>query len=299
MDASRTHRERRRDGRLSAVTFSRNEAYLLPACLSRLTEFDEILVCDMQSSDTTVAVATSCGARVVTVPFAPVIELVRQQAIDAVDTEWVLFVDADEHVPPGWRASLALADIPPEIAGVRLRYDNVGFGVPLAYTLKGSAKYALLRSDLTHYEDGRAHTPPRFTGPVIDAPPSVPSILHLNFRDVRQSVEKTLRYADSDPRGVELFANPLQFAREVVRDVVAGGAWRDGRAGVTVVTMSAFGRFYAAALEWERRGYDDPGWRPATRWALALGGVLHRLLTSLRRRLGFARCRGGQGSFHP
>lgn len=303
MEPSRPHPKGRRDGRLTAVTFSRNEAYLLPACLSRLTEFDELLVCDMQSTDDTVVVATSHGASVVNVPFAPICEMVRQLAIDAVDTEWVLFVDADEHVPPGWRASLVLADIPSEIAGVRLRYDNVAFAVQLTHTLRGSAKYALLRSDLghyeTHYEDGRAHIPPIFDGPVIDAPLSVPPILHLNFRDVRQSLEKTLRYAESNPRGADAFANPFQLPREVVRDVVAGGAWRDGRAGIVLVTINAIGRFYAAALEWEQRGYHDPGWRPATRWEFALGGVLHRLLTWLRRRLGFVRRRSRQGPCSP
>jgi glycosyltransferase involved in cell wall biosynthesis len=276
----------RRDGRLTAVTFSRNEAHLLPECLARLTDFDELLVCDMESVDDTVAVATKFGARVLQVPFAPVIESVRQFALDAVETEWVLLVDADERVPSGFKSALAVDELPSTIAGVRLRYNNVAFGVQLAHTLQGSAKYSLLRADLAAFSDGRAHRPPVFDGPVIDAPPSVPTILHFNFRSIPQSLEKVLRYAHSDPRGSESFANPLKLPREIISEVIGSGAWRDGRAGVTLVTVNAIGRFYAAALEWEQRGYIDPGWQPGTRRLLVLGGGLHRFVVWLRRKLG-------------
>lgn len=272
----------RLDGRVTAAVFSHNEAPLLEDCLPRLQDFDELMVCDMESTDETAAVAASYRARLIKVPFASVVEAVRQIAVDAARTEWVLFVDADERVPPGFRRFLRLEDLPVDVAGVRLRYDNAVFGRQVQHVLRGSAKYSLLRCDLARYEDLRAHVPPRFVGPVIDAPPAIPAILHLNFRTLEQSFEKTIRYAGSDPRGADVFANPFRLPREIARDVLAG-AWRDGRAGVVVATVNAIGRFYAATLEWEQQGYPDPGFRPAERRLLIGADALRRARFAMAR----------------
>ena len=114
------------DGRITVITFSFNEAALLSDCLMRLTDFDELLVCNMQSSDDTVAVANRFGARIIDVPIVPIAESVRQLALDAVRTEWALMVDADEHLPDGFREALKLPDIPDDIAAVGLFYRQFG-----------------------------------------------------------------------------------------------------------------------------------------------------------------------------
>lgn len=275
----------RRDGRITAVVFSRNESELLPACLSRLLDFDEVLVCDMESTDATRSVAESYGARVLPVPFALIAESVRQLALDAVESEWTLFVDADELLPSGFRGSLRLHELPAEVAGVRLRYTNVAFGVPLQHVLQGSAKYSLLRSDLARYEDvERAHLPPTFAGPVTNASESVPPIFHENFRSIEQSFEKTFRYARTNPHGAATFAGPLQLPKEIARDVLAG-AWRDGRAGVVIVTLNAIARFYAASIDWERQGFPDPGPTPQLRRLLGTAERGRRARLWLSRRL--------------
>lgn len=240
---------------VSAVVFSRNEADLLRDCLPRLTGFDDVLVCDMESTDDTVAVATEHGAGVLAVPDVPVAERVRQRALDAVSSDWVLFVDADEHLPVGYRQALESVLGIDGLAGVRLRYDNLAFGRQLRHSLQGSAKYALVRRTLTRYsETVPAHRPPEFDGPVMDAPAGVPPILHVNFRTIAQTQEKVLRYAASRADVTERIDDPIALLRELARTTVFSGAWRDGRAGFAVAALHTMGQLSGSLLAAERDG---------------------------------------------
>jgi hypothetical protein len=241
---------------VSAVVYSRDEADLLRDCLPLLADFDEVVVCDMGSTDDTVAVAQAHGARVVPVPDAPVVEEVRQRGLDAATTDWVLFVDADEHLPAGYRAAVQpVLDGPEDVVAVRLRYDNAAFGRMLAHSLQGSAKYALLRRGRVRYaEPALAHVPPVLDGRGVDAPEQVPPIAHLNFRTIDQTTEKILRYAANNPDRFERIDDPVALLRELARTTVFSGAWRDGRAGFAVAALHTFGQLSGSLVTAERAG---------------------------------------------
>lgn len=270
---------------VAAVIYSRNEADLLKACLPAVIGFDEVVVCDMQSTDTTRELAASAGARVVEVPDARVIEEVRQLGLDATGCDWVLFVDADEILPVGFDVhvrSMITAD--EQIVAYRLRYANVAFGRVLRHTLVGSAKYSLMRRDSSHFpHPGQAHIPPDFDGPVRDAPLDVPLILHMNFREVAQMTEKTLRYA-ADARGDAALLQPLALLRELMRASIFSGSWRDGYAGVAVSTSAVFGRWYSAALTAEREHRLTGDLPPRERIRLSVASRVQRLVVAVRRR---------------
>lgn len=241
---------------VAAVIYSRNEADLLQRSLGAATGFDELIVCDMQSTDDTVEVARAVGARIVDVPDARVIEEVRQLGLDAAQSDWVLFIDADEILPARFadhvRGMIASAERDGTVA-FRLRYTNVAFGRELQHTLTGSAKFSLMKRRAAFYaHPRRAHRPPRFDGPVREAPPTTPPILHLNFRGVEQTVEKTLRYAPDLPADDKLL-KPTGLLRELLRATVFSGTWRDGYAGTAVATSWVVGRWYGALLAAEQR----------------------------------------------
>lgn len=268
---------------VSAVVYSRNEADLLRDCLPLLIGFDEVLVCDMGSTDDTAAVAAEHGARLVAVPDAPVVEQVRQRGMAAATTDWVLFVDADEHLPAGFRDTLHPLIDDADLAGVRLFYDNSAFGRMLRHSLQGSAKYALLRRGRAHYrEPALAHVPPVFDGPVADAPGSVPPIAHLNFRGIAQTQEKLLRYAANHPGQRARIDDPIALLRELVRATVFSGAWRDGRAGFAVAALHTFGQLSGSLIAAERDGSLLDDLPPRRTRALALAERAQRALVSAR-----------------
>lgn len=87
--------------RISAVVNTRNAALYLAETLESLRDFDEILVCDMESVDDTVEIALRYGAKVVTYPAAGcnIVEPARNYALSQARGEWALVVDADEVIP--------------------------------------------------------------------------------------------------------------------------------------------------------------------------------------------------------
>lgn len=91
-----------REQKISVVINTYNEERHLEACVKAVQDFDEVLVCDMESTDHTVEIAQRLGCRVVTFPKAnhKSAEPARTFAIQSATSPWVLVVDADEIVTP-------------------------------------------------------------------------------------------------------------------------------------------------------------------------------------------------------
>lgn len=87
--------------KISAVLNTYNASLHLPQVLQHLKPFDEIVVCDMQSTDNTIAIAQSFGCKIVTFPKGQytIPEPARNFAIQSASNPWVLVVDADEIIP--------------------------------------------------------------------------------------------------------------------------------------------------------------------------------------------------------
>jgi glycosyltransferase involved in cell wall biosynthesis len=90
------------DGRgpeLTAVILTLNEETHITDCIRSLEWADRVLVFDSFSTDRTVALAKEAGAAVLQHKFANYAQQ-RNAALDAIQTDWVFFVDADERGTP-------------------------------------------------------------------------------------------------------------------------------------------------------------------------------------------------------
>jgi len=94
--------------RLSAVIITKNEAANIAACLDSVAFADEFIVVDSGSSDDTVAIAKSKGARVEFYEFKG---FGRQMnyALSLATGDWILSIDADERLSPALAAELQQA----------------------------------------------------------------------------------------------------------------------------------------------------------------------------------------------
>lgn len=90
---------------LGVLMIAQDEAARLPRSLGSVKWADEMLVVDSGSRDDSVAVARGLGARVLHRPFTDYAEQ-RNHALDNLGSEWVLWLDADEVVPPELRAEI-------------------------------------------------------------------------------------------------------------------------------------------------------------------------------------------------
>ena len=85
--------------KLSALVVVHDEEARLPACLDKLTFADEIVVVLDRCTDRSREIALAHGARIVEGGW-PLEGDRRNTGIAACSGDWVLEVDADEHVPP-------------------------------------------------------------------------------------------------------------------------------------------------------------------------------------------------------
>ena len=87
--------------KLSVAIATYNEEKVLADCLNSIKGLaDEIVVVDGSSTDKTVEIAESLGAKVTVTDNKPIFHINKQMAIDECRGEWILQLDADEIVPP-------------------------------------------------------------------------------------------------------------------------------------------------------------------------------------------------------
>lgn len=270
---------------ITVAVVSRNEGELLPSALESATWADHLLVLDMESSDDTRDVALRMGAQVVDVPLAPVVERVRQAALDSSPTEWLFFLDPDEIAPADARRQcLDAIQRYPDAAGFRWPFSDYFFGEPLTHSRGGARKLLLMHRDRVHFSpDQAAHVEPAATAAIIDLDRSLASpIRHNTFRSIHQSVEKLTRYAMTgnpvSSRGME--SSDLVLARLLFRYVIRGGAWRDGTAGINAASLSALHDYVAILRNWELAGARS---RPVHRRTSAAMTAIGRLTDTIIR----------------
>lgn len=87
---------------ISVVINTYNASLHLAEVLETVKDFDEVVICDMESTDNTLDIARKYGCKIVIFPRGnyQICEPARQTAIDAASCKWVLVVDADELVTP-------------------------------------------------------------------------------------------------------------------------------------------------------------------------------------------------------
>lgn len=88
--------------KISVIINTYNAEKHLEQVLEAVKDFDEIIVCDMESTDSTIEIAQKYQTRIITFPKGEynIVEPARDFAIQHASCPWVLVVDADEIVTP-------------------------------------------------------------------------------------------------------------------------------------------------------------------------------------------------------
>jgi glycosyltransferase involved in cell wall biosynthesis len=186
---------------LSALVVVHNEEARLRACLERLTFADEIVVVLDDCSDASKTIATAFTDQIVEGDW----ELEggrRNTGIEACRSDWILEVDADEHVPP------ALADEVRTVIATsthdwhEILVDNyvgdrlVRWGWGASY---GKAAYpGLFRKGAKRWGDQRVH--PRLEWQGRKGPMLVHRIDHYVDRDISDMIRRLDNYSTARAR---------------------------------------------------------------------------------------------------
>lgn len=240
---------------LVAVILTKNEAAHISACVELLVGWvDAVIVWDSGSSDATQQLAYLAGAKVIERPFDSYAAQ-RQAALDAVNAEWVLFVDADERVTPALRDEILHTLENPQASGYWIPRRNVIVGKEM----RGGGFFPdhqlrLIRRAGARYVAERAvHEIVEVDGP--EAQLTEP-LLHYNYASWRQFHAKQKFYARYEAeilatRGIR--ARPhnfvLQPLREFRRRYFTLKGYRDGWRGVWLALLLAW--YYGFVPYWD------------------------------------------------
>jgi glycosyltransferase involved in cell wall biosynthesis len=139
---------------VSVIVPVRNEARNLPRCLESLAGFGEIYVIDSQSTDDTVAIAQSRGAKVVQFRYAGGWPKKRQWAMDTLPFvyDWILLLDADEILTTELVEEIRRAVQNPAVNGYSIRLQLYFLGRVLRHCDASFWKLSLFRKGRGRFE---------------------------------------------------------------------------------------------------------------------------------------------------
>jgi glycosyltransferase involved in cell wall biosynthesis len=230
---------------LAVVVLTKNEERHIGDCLASLAWAERRVVFDALSTDGTVERARAAGAEVLQHPFRN-FAAQRNAALEAVDADWIFFVDADERAEPG---------LGEEIQRVIQGQDRVGWWVPrhnviLGHVMRGGGWYPdhqlrLLRRGRAEYDPVReVHEIVLLDGA---AGYLEHHLTHYNYDSLAQFRHKQRRYADLQVRvlqqqGVRVRPwTPISMpVREFWRRFVSLRGYRDGLYGVLLCGLVAY-----------------------------------------------------------
>lgn len=183
---------------ISVVINTYNAQEHLSEVLEAVKEFDEIVICDMESTDDTLQIARNYGCKIVTFPKGEctIVEPARNFAIQQASSEWVLVVDADEIITPQLRKYLYARIADPNCPkGIFISRVNMYLGK----FLKDRSHNYLLRFVSRNHTDWPVtiHAIPKIDGNTEHAPAKY-CMYHLSDMSLRQYVHKMNDYTDNE-----------------------------------------------------------------------------------------------------
>ncbi|OIR09121.1 putative glycosyl transferase [mine drainage metagenome] len=233
--------------KLSALVVIHNEEERLAACLDKLAFADEIVVVLDKCTDGSKAIAQRYTSHLVEGSW----ELEgprRNTGIEACSGDWIVEVDADEHVTPALAAELrqvieqsafAYHDIPVDNwIGARLvrRGWGASFGKP-AYP-------GLFRKEAKRWGMERVH--PRLTLAGKKGPALQNRIQHYVDRDISDMITRFDRYSTARAKDLlesgDIGSGPHNVRRIISRFwrcYVSRGGWREGGLGFLIALFAA------------------------------------------------------------
>ncbi|SEG33165.1 Glycosyltransferase involved in cell wall bisynthesis [Bryocella elongata] len=253
---------------ITGVIVARNEAdKVMHALASVRPILDELLFCDMESSDATAAIAASFGATVIPVALATGQEPVRPAAVAKASGEWVLMFDADEVIEPRLRETLLRIARQDEADVVSLPRFNYLFGKPMYGALMGANDDRQIR----FFKKGAVEvTAALHVQPVVQPGARLKeltfqhdgAIIHFNYVDIDNYLTKFIRYTYMESRKpsaaakYKLFPTILKMGWEFVNRYLRKGGYRDGWRGFYIAASMSFYRLtiWARVCEMEDVG---------------------------------------------
>lgn len=240
---------------ISLIVITRDEEQLIGQCLASASFCDESIVVDSNSTDRTVEIAKSLGAKVFEQEFTDYVRQ-KQIALDHASGEWVLLLDADEQATHDLGCEIVRTISAPGAAD-GYRIQRVLYHLEHYYTrpIYRDRPVRLFRRDRGHIGGVDPHDKVVVNGRVerLASP-----ILHFSYRDIADHVATINRFSTRGAAELEpsAFAAFQMFSHAVWRFFnfyILRGGFLDGGRGLYAAMTAAFYVFLKYAKAYERR----------------------------------------------
>lgn len=251
------------ENKISVVINTYNAERHLEKVLTAAKEFDEIVVCDMESTDNTVKIAEQYGCKVVTFPKKDYVsaEPARNFAIQSASNPWVLVVDADEIITKELRdylyATIAETNCPAGLYIPRKNYVMNKF-IKQTYPDPQLRFFKKEGSDWPPY----VHTFPKVNGRVDKIPPERMELALIHISDtVYEQLYKLNQYTENEVvkrQGMKVSVIKM-FAKCTMRffkSYILKGGIRYGIRGLAYAINDANYKFYTMLKIWEKQNQE-------------------------------------------
>jgi len=247
--------------KISVVINTYNAHQYLEEVLESVKDFDEVLVCDMESTDDTCAIAKAHGCRIVIFPKGElrIVEPARQFAIHEALYPWVLVIDADELATPQLRDCL---------------YQHIQSGEPADGLMIPRKNRLMNRFMHGYYPDYNLrffrkavttwapviHSQPKVQGRIDRLPRQRKELAidHLDNRSIKERLAKINLYTEYEleKRKDRHYGVGAFIYRPLVRFIkcyILKGGFRDGVPGLLFAWLEAVQQFTILAKLYERK----------------------------------------------
>ena len=234
---------------LGVAIITKNAAPRLAECLSAVAFADAIVVIDGGSTDGTVEIAEAHRARVLQQPDWPGFGPQKNRALDALDTDWILSVDADEIVSPELGAAIRAAIAAPaaDVYAVDRLSSFCGHWIhhsgwypdwiPRLFK-RGAARFS---DDLVHERLVFDALAQRLTG----------KLMHYSYEDFETVLRKLDAYSTAGAQQRHMAGKGGSFGKALgrgawafIRTYVLRRGFLDGRAGFMIAVFNAETVYY-------------------------------------------------------
>ena len=251
---------------ISVVINTLNEEENLPRALASIKNLaNEVIVCDMESSDATVQIAEKAGAHVYTHKRVGYVEPARNFAISKATREWILLLDADEEVPKKLADKLKEIAVKPTADYYRIPRKNIIFGSWLKhsrfwpdYNIRFFKKGCVSWNEVIH-------SVPTTQGNGADlADKEETAILHYNYNSIGQYLDRMNCYTGIQAELLirekhkflwkDLIEKPTQ---EFISRYFAGEGYKDGLHGLAISLLQAFSEIILYMKVWQEEKFME------------------------------------------
>ena len=236
---------------LTVAIIACNESDRIGAAIASAHFADEVLVVDGGSSDDTVAVAESMGARVICGDW-PGHVAQKNRATQLARFDWVFSLDADERIPEALSGEITNAVASPGGAvGFSVARRTWWLGAPVRHgSWRPDRRVRLFHRGHAHWGGDDPHDRVILAGP--SRPLAVP-LEHHAYRSLADHLDTIDRYARIQATGLHKRGVQARWWDWGLRPVahfwkalVLKGGWRDGVRGVCLAWLGAS----HVALKW-------------------------------------------------